>query len=215
MPLTKRFATACNAIQRIAVRSSRFRQIAEQFETLSNASFGIIRTGICTGPLPQTESWPGSARPEPPSKICSPHSFPSTGATRVQLELAALGVRCCLQLLDQLGQHLDRLHGLGCLCNLGLQLGGLLVALGERRAGLLVVGGAYLPERFRLLLLVFGLRVSLLPLLLVALRLRAILFTVHEDRFPYPVGKEKACSRFHVGSRLLARHEWKGQGLAR
>ena len=133
----------------------------------------------------------------------------------MQLELAALGVRCCLQLLDQLGQHLDRLHGLGCLCTLGLQLGGLLVALGERRAGLLVVGGAYLPERFRLLLLVFGLRVSLLPLLLFALRLRAILFTVHEDRFPYPVGKEKACSRFHVGSRLLARHEWKGQGLAR
>ena len=152
MPLTKRFATACNAIQRIAVRSSRFRQIAEQFETLSNASFGIIRTGICTGPLPQTESWPGSARPEPPSKICSPHSFPSTGATRVQLELAALGVRCRLQLLDLLGQRLGRLHGLGCLCDLGLPLG-------ERRAGLLVVGRAYLPGRFRLLLLVFGDRV--------------------------------------------------------
>ena len=126
----------------------------------------------------------------------------------MQLELAAPGVRCRLQLLDLLGQRLGRLHGLGCLCDPGLPLG-------EHRAGLLVVGRAYLPGRFRLLLLVFGLRVSLLPLLLFALRLRAILFTVHEDRFPYPVGKEKACSRFHVGSRLLARHEWKGQGLAR
>ena len=43
-----------------------------------------------------------------------------------------------------------------------------------------------------------------------------ILFTVHGDRFPYLVGKEKACSRFHVGNRLLARHKWKrrwGLGL--
>ena len=127
----------------------------------------------------------------------------------MQLELATLGVRCRLQLLDLLGQHLGRLHGLGCLCDLGLPLGDLLVALGERRAGLLVVGGAYLPERFRLLLLVFGRRVSLLPLPLLALRLLAILLTVHEDRFPYPAGKEKACSRFHVGNRLLVRHKWR------
>lgn len=127
----------------------------------------------------------------------------------MQLELTALGVRCRLQLLDLLGQHLGRLHGLGCLCDLGL-------LLGERRAGLLVVGRAYLPGRFRLLLLVFGLRVALLPLLLFALRLRTILPTIHGDRFPYPVGKEKACSRFHVGNRLLVRHKWKrrwGLGL--
>ena len=127
----------------------------------------------------------------------------------MQLELAAPGVRCRLQLLDLLGQHLGRLHGLGCLCDLGL-------LLGERRAGLLVVGRAYLPGRFRLLLLVFGLRVALLPLLLFALRLRTILPTIHGDRFPYPVGKEKACSRFHVGNRLLVRHKWKrrwGLGL--
>ena len=120
----------------------------------------------------------------------------------MQLELTALGVRCRLQLLDLLGQHLGRLHGLGCLCDQGLPLG-------ERRAGLLVVGLAYLPGRFRLLLLIFGLRVALLPLPLLALRLRAILLTVHGDRFPYPVGKEKACSRFHVGSRLLVRHKWR------
>lgn len=171
---------------------------------LTNASFGIIHIGICTGPHPQTESWPGPARPEPPSKICSPNSFPATGTTRVQLELTALGVQCRLQLLDLLGQHLGRLHGLGCLCDLGLPLG-------ERRAGLLVVGRAYLPGRFRLLLLVFGLRVALLPLLLFALRLRAILLTVHGDRFPYPAGKEKACSRFHVGNRLLVCHKWEGK----
>lgn len=174
---------------------------------LTNASFGIIRIGICTGPHPQTESWPGPARPEPPSKICSPNSFPATGATRVQLELTALGVRCRLQLLDLLGQRLGRLHGLGCLCDLGLPLG-------ERRAGLLVVGRAYLPGRFRLPLLVFGLRVALLPLLLFALRLRAILLTVHGDRFPYPAGKEKACSRFHVGNRLLVRHKWRSGEIA-
>lgn len=111
----------------------------------------------------------------------------------MQLELATLGVRCCLQLLDQLGQHLGRLHGLGCLYDLGLPLG-------ERRAGLLVVGRAYLPGRFRLLLLVFGLRVALLPLLLFALRLRAILLTVHEDRFPYPAGKEKPAPDFTSGT---------------
>ena len=125
----------------------------------------------------------------------------------MQLELIALGVRCRLQLLDLLGQHLGRLHGLGCLCDLGLPLG-------ERRAGLLVVGRAYLPGRFRLLLLIFGLRVALLPLLLFALRLRAILLTVHEDRFPYPAGKEKACSRFHVGNRLLVRHKWRSGEIA-
>lgn len=121
----------------------------------------------------------------------------------MQLELTALGVRCRLQLLDLLGQHLGRLHGLGCLCDLGL-------LLGERRAGLLVVGRAYLPGRFRLLLLVFGLRVALLPLLLFALRLR----TIHGDRFPYPVGKEKACSRFHVGNRLLVRHKRRSGEIA-
>lgn len=103
----------------------------------------------------------------------------------MQLELTALGVQCRLQLLDLLGQRLGRLHGLGCLCDLGLPLG-------ERRAGLLVVGRAYLPGRFRLLLLVFGLRVALLPLLLFALRLRAILLTVHGDRFPYPAGQRKS-----------------------
>lgn len=125
----------------------------------------------------------------------------------MQLELTALGVQCRLQLLNLLGQRLGRLHGLGCLCDLGLPLG-------ERRAGLLVVGRAYLPGRFRLLLLVFGLRVALLPLLLFALRLRAILLTVHGDRFPYPAGKEKACSRFHVGNRLLVCHKWE-EKLAR
>ena len=57
------------------------------------------------------------------------------------------------------------------------------------------------------LLLVFGLRVALLPCPLFALRLRAILITVHGDRLPYPAGKEKACSRFHVGNRLLVRHK--------
>ena len=75
------------------------------------------------------------------------------------------------------------------------------------RADLLVVGCVYLLGRFLPLLLVVGLRVALLPLLLFALRLRAILLTVHEDRFPYPAGKEKACSRFHVGNRLLVRHK--------
>ena len=83
----------------------------------------------------------------------------------MHLELAAPGVRCRLQLLDLLGQRLGRLHGLGCLCDPGLPLG-------EHRAGLLVVGRAYLPGRFRLLLLIFGLRVALLPLPLFALRLR-------------------------------------------
>ena len=125
----------------------------------------------------------------------------------MQLELTALGVQCRPQLLDLLGQRPGRLHGLGCLCDLGLPLG-------ERRAGLLVVGRAYLPGRFRLLLLVFGLRVALLPLLLFALRLRAILLTVHGGRLPYPAGKEKACSRFHVGNRLLVRHK-RGGKLAR
>ena len=61
--------------------------------------------------------------------------------------------------------------------------------------------------RFRLLLLVVGLRVALLPPLLFALRLRAILLTAYGDRLPYPAGKEKACSRFHVGNRLLVRHK--------
>ena len=126
----------------------------------------------------------------------------------MQFELTALGVRCRLQLLDLLGQHLGRLHGLGRLCNPALKLGDPLVALGERRANLLVVGRAYLLGRFLPLLLVFGLRVALLPLPLLALRLLAILLTVHEDRFPYPAGKEKACSRFHVGNRLLVRHKW-------
>ena len=122
----------------------------------------------------------------------------------MQLELAAPSVRCRLQLLDLLGQRLGRLHGLGCLCDPGLPLG-------ERRAGLLVVGRAYLPGRFRLLLLIFGLRVALLPLPLFALRLRTILLTVHKDRLPYPAGKETACSRFHVGNRLLVCHKWEGK----
>ena len=101
-------------------------------------------------------------------------------------------------------------NSFGRVGDLALQLGNLLVALGQRRADLLVVGRAYLLGRFRLLLLVFGLRVALLPLLLLALRLRAILLTVHGDRLPYPAGKEKACSRFHVGNRLLVRHKWRG-----
>lgn len=46
--------------------------------------------------------------------------------------------------------------------------------------------------------------VNLPPL---ACLLRAILLTVHGDRLPYPTGKEKACSRFHVGNRLLVRHK--------
>ena len=60
----------------------------------------------------------------------------------------------------------------------------------------------------------FGPRGALLPLPLFALRLRTILLTVHKDRLPYPAGKEKACSRFHVGNRLLARHKWRGGGIA-
>ena len=68
--------------------------------------------------------------------------------------------------------------------------------------------------RFLPLLLVFGLRVALLPLPLLALRLLAIPLTVHEDRFPYPAGKEKACSRFHVGNRLLVRHKWRSGEIA-
>ena len=83
----------------------------------------------------------------------------------------------------------------------------LLVALGQGRADLLVVGRAYLFGRLRLLLLVVGLRVALLPLLLLALCLRAILLTVHKDRLPYQAGEEIACSRFHVGNRLLVRHK--------
>ena len=54
----------------------------------------------------------------------------------------------------------------------------------------------------------------MLSLLLFALRLLAILLTVHGDRFPYPVGKEKACSRFHVGNRLLVRHKWRSGEIA-
>ncbi len=99
------------------------------------------------------------------------------------------------------------LAALGRVGYLALQLGDLLVALSKRCANLLVVGRAYLPGRFRLLLLVVGPRVALLPLLLFVLRLRAILLTVHKDRLPYQAGKEKACSRSHVGNRLLVRHK--------
>ena len=98
---------------------------------------------------------------------------------------------------------------------LALKLGDLLVALDQRRADLLVVGRAYLLGRFLPLLLAVGLRVALLPLLLFALRLRAILLTVHGDRLPYQAGKEKACSRFHVGSRLFVRHKRMEQRLAK
>ncbi len=79
-------------------------------------------------------------------------------ARQAQLELAALGVGCCLQLLDLFGQ---------------------------RRADLLVVGRAYLLECFRLLLLVVSLRVALLPLPLFALCLRDVLLAVHKDRLPF------------------------------
>ena len=48
---------------------------------------------------------------------------------------------------------------------------------------------------------------DLLSLLLLARLLRAILLTVHGDRLLSQAGKEKACSRFHVGNRLLVRHK--------
>ena len=131
-------------------------------------------------------------------------------ARQAQLELATLSVGGRLQLLYLLGQRLGSLHALCRVGYLTLKLGNLFVALGQRRANLLVVGGAYLLERFRLLLLVVDLRVALLPSLLLVLRLSAIPLTVHGDRLPYPVGKEKACPRFHVENRLLVRHKWRG-----
>lgn len=88
------------------------------------------------------------------------------------------------------------------------RLDDLLLTLDQGSTDLLDVGRTYLLGRFLPLLPVFGLRVALLPLLLLALRLRAILLTVHWNRLPYPAGKEKACSRFHVGNRLLVRHKW-------
>ena len=94
--------------------------------------------------------------------------------------------------------------------DLALQLGDLLVALGKRRAVFHISRKRACLQRFLLLLLVVaGRLVALLPLLLLALRLRAILLTVHGDRLPYPAGKEKAYSRFHVGNRLLVRHKWR------
>lgn len=69
-----------------------------------------------------------------------------------------------------------------------------------------VGGRAYLLGRFRLLLLVDGLRVALLPLLFF-LCLCAILLTVRGNRLPYPAGKETACPRFHVESRLFVYHK--------
>lgn len=87
-------------------------------------------------------------------------------------------------------------------CRKGLKI------LGQGRADLFVIRYAYLPECFRLLLIVVCRRVALLPPLLFALRLRAILLTAYEDRLPYSAGKEKVCSRFHVGNRLLVRHKW-------
>ena len=130
------------------------------------------------------------------------------GARQAQLEPQALFLVCPAHGLDVGGHLVGRLHGLRRLGYLGLQLGDLLVSLGERRADLFVIWRAYLLGRFLPLLLVFGLRVALLPCPLFALRLRAIPIAVHGDRLPYPAGKEKACSRFHVGNRLLVRHKW-------
>ena len=101
-------------------------------------------------------------------------------ARKAQLELAALGVRCRLQLLNLLRQ---------------------------RRADLLVVGRAYLLGRFLPLPLVVGLRVALLPLLLLALRLRAILLTVHGDRLPFREARRKSPASISHARNLSGRHK--------
>ena len=106
----------------------------------------------------------------------------------------------------------QKLIGLGSVGNLALKLNNLLVALSQRHPDLLTAACSHLHGRLRFLLLVVGPRITSLPLLLFALRLRAILRTVHANRLPHPADKEKACSRIYVGNRLLVRHKWKGRG---
>ena len=108
-------------------------------------------------------------------------------------------------------RHFGCHRGLGSVGNLALKLSNLLVALSQRHRDLLTAACSHLHGRLRLLLLVVGPRVTLLPPpLLFALRLR----TVHADRFPHPTDKGIACPRIHVGNRPLVRHKWKGRGGA-